>query len=140
MQFTPENCEQILAGNKTVTRRLVRVGDCGDVAGGVVWAVRRDGRPVWKVGGEYAVQPGRGMAAVGRIRMAEIRRERLWDIVPGDCIAEGLESDEGLSPFLRDVDLMERFEALWNGINKAPGTRHRDNPEVWVLRFEKVAT
>lgn len=138
MQFTPENCELILAGKKTTTRRVIKSDQYADAVGGMVFGVRRDGKYVWEMGKDYAVQPGRGKRAVARIKILEIRRERLRDCTADDCRAEGLEPDESLSPFMQNVDLLDRWEALWNSLHDVPGERMRDNPMVWVLRFEVV--
>src|SRR5690606_26680202 len=49
------------------------------------------GRVKWVVGRTYAVQPGRGKPAVARIRITDIRQERLQDISWNDLEAEGYE-------------------------------------------------
>ena len=104
--------------------------------------------PKWQVGRTYAVQPGRGKKAVGRIRITEIRRERVQDISEEDAIAEGIyrhsdpcawtytyQGKEGLHFFGRAV---WAFADLWDGIHKKPDTRWADNPETWALTFEVV--
>ena len=62
MIFKPELAEKVLAGEKTETRRVVKDGEveCRYVPG-------RD----------YAVQPGRGKRAIGRIYITDVRREKL---------------------------------------------------------------
>ena len=82
----------------------------------------------------------------GRIRITEIRREQVQDISKEDIMAEGIclksnrSGDSGWSNGL-DGLLHVRpewaFRALWNSIHK-PGTRWRDNPEVWPLTIEVV--
>jgi len=97
----------------------------------------------------YAIQPGRGKKAVGRFRITKIRRERVQDISPEDCWAEGIQRAEAQGkygnaayhPFLEDYlfwDVKMAFAALWDSIYKKPDTRFEDNPEVWVLTFERA--
>jgi hypothetical protein len=50
-------------------------------------------RTKWEVGKEYAVQPGRGKAAVGRIQITNIRHEDVRYISDADVRAEGFSSD-----------------------------------------------
>lgn len=65
-----------MEGRKTVTRRRA--------ASGVPCRYR--------VGAEYAIQPGRGAPAVGRILVTGIHRQQLWTIrKPGELEAEGFE-------------------------------------------------
>lgn len=62
-----------------------------------------------------------------RIRITNIRRERLQDITDADARAEGCQSA---------VDYLD----LWDEINgKRKGARWEDNPKVWVLTFEVVS-
>lgn len=59
MIFTPEHVRLIAEGRKTQTRRVSRSGEWHAV--GVPDAViTPTGRIKWRVGGTYAVQPGRG--------------------------------------------------------------------------------
>lgn len=93
-QFT---IDKVLSGEKTQTRRLVKPGqeffpaDMGDDA-----AVMHKGfsayRLVYEVGKTYAIQPGRGKAAVARLRITGIRRVDARDIDPRDAQAEGFVS------------------------------------------------
>ncbi len=144
--------QQVLDGTKTQTRRLVKKGDYK------VWnllvhppkaiAVRTRERIRWEVGRTYAVQPGRGQKAVGHFRITRFRRERLQAISDEDIEAEGIffkstiaMMDCGWSNSLDGLLYPRRewaFKALWNSINKKPGTRWIDNPEVWVRTFEVV--
>lgn len=91
----------------------------------------------------YAIQPGRGKKAVGRIRVTEIRRERVQDISLADCLSEGviLISNEWGTPWYKSIGgewktAREAFAELWNSIHEKPGTRWADDPEVWALTFE----
>ena len=100
-----ETWRQVLAGRKTQTRRVVKAGQpCR-----------------WVVGKTYAVQPARTQRAVGRIRITDVRRERLGDITPSDARAEGF-------------DTIDEFVQTWTRLHG------RFDPEVivWVVTFEPV--
>lgn len=174
--------QQVLDGTKTQTRRLADGGDelrvnnhpNGEPA--FVWYVDNGwcghegpspacypGRIKWQVGRTYAVQPGRGKPAVGRIRITAIRQERLQDITPQDAAAEGIEKETcfsckgtgRLTDYVESEDIteittwacddcdgtgwyspVEAYAYLWDSIYTKPGTRWADNPLVWVLEFE----
>jgi len=142
--------QQVLDGTKTQTRRPIKTRpiihyeyalDSKGLPNGL-------GEPIdavyfpncrlkWQVGKAYAVQPGRGKKAVGRIRITKIRRERLQEIKPFDCRAEmGVSNDD---PKRFAIYLLPRFIKLWNSLYRKP-YRWEDNPEVWVLEFERVET
>ena len=141
MIFKPELAQKILSGEKTQTRRLVKDSEkCLDgITVSKTWvhkiigAAPTDHRAwipyhlKWQVGRDYAIQPGRGKKAIGRLRLLSIRREFLQDISEKDARAEGV-GEWG-------CDTIEMFQNLWDSINKS-GARWEDNPEVWVLEFE----
>jgi len=131
--------QQVLDGTKTQTRKPVKPGDVGtghrwkdgkwleithihSAKGYLKWAVN-DGDP--RYGYTYAVQPGRGKKAVGRIRITKIRQERLQEINSEDMIAEGF-----LNVFV--------FARIWDSLYRKP-YRWEDDPEVWVLEFELLS-
>lgn len=104
MIFTPENADKVKAGTKTATRRIV----------GSRW---------YKPGQEWAVQPGRNLKAICRIRLTDVRQEPLQNIALADVVAEGC------------ADLIE-FARLWDRLN--PRSPWADSPIVWVLTFEMI--
>ncbi|MFA4974630.1 MAG: ASCH domain-containing protein [bacterium] len=126
--------QQVLDGTKTQTRRL-------------------RAQPPY-VGRTYAVQPGRGKPAVGRIRITAIRQQRVQDITAEDALAEGLvcpDCNNGWITVYSATDmfgcsevecghagLIDEYAQLWDTIHTKPGTRWADNPLVWVLEFERV--
>ena len=87
MLFKPDLVEKILVGEKTQTRRP-RHGDnpTGERGGWIDEPCR------YKVGKTYAVQPGRGKKAVGRIRVLRVTPEAMCDMTEDDVRAEGFES------------------------------------------------
>jgi len=159
--------DEIINGTKTQTRRVCKPNEAAFYDGYVrniesvfsrgvqklpsIGAEIERYRLKWQVGRDYAVSPGRGMPADNwdalRIRITEIRREKLQDISAEDAIAEGINEDvclihnnatpEALDRVARKIAI-ERYRELWESINTHKGTRWEDNPDVWVLVFEVV--
>lgn len=146
---------QVLDGSKTQTRRLVKQGDMAWVdkhnklalVDGVT--ISKTAFKRWEVGKDYAVCPGRGRAAEGRIKITGIRRERVQDIIPDDARAEmgsgdnNALYDEYIANNVSDLDVEIGdewpcwvYRWIWNYIHTKKGERWADNPEVWVLEFE----
>jgi len=92
-------------------------------------------RTRFRVGNTYAVQPGRGKKAVGRIRILGIRRERLQEITWQDAVAEGIPQYMKLG-MPDSLEIYCSFWSLWNSLYRKP-YRWEDNPEIWVLEFER---
>lgn len=132
---------EIVRGEKTQTRRVVKPGDKL-----IPTAVTRNGRKLYEVGKTYAVVPKRGAKAVWwnpangeyyydgcgrsenakqqlRILITDIRREPLQAINEDDALCEGVAS-------------VGEYRALWERINGA-GSWDK-NPDVWVYSFEVV--
>lgn len=93
--------QKVLTGEKVQTRRLVKPRQIFEerTEFGLPPAVftvsnASDPRPkvLYEVGKTYAVQPGRGKAAVARIRILSIRREDVREISDEDVRAEGFSS------------------------------------------------
>ena len=74
MIFRPELARAVVRGKKTATRRLVK----GD-----------EDRCRYRVGRDYAVCPGRGREAIGRLRVTDVRSELLGVMSQRDAIREG---------------------------------------------------
>lgn len=122
--------EQVLAGTQTQTRRLWKdkhgVGGYVRCEKGFANAAIKNGcRTQWRLDRTYAVQPGRGKRAVGRIRVTGLRVERVQAITEADAQAEG-------------VDSVQAYAALWDAIHSKRGERWSDNPLVVVIQFELV--
>jgi len=129
--------EKVLAGQKTQTRRIVKPEhwefcDGPELA---IDTVFYGTRIKWQVGRTYAVQPGRGKPAVGRIKITAIRKERVQDITEADAVAEGFAGLCGYGVYMEPRD---HFFEAWNEINNRPGCRVEDKPAVWVLELEQV--
>jgi hypothetical protein len=88
-----------------------------------------------------------------KLKITDIRAERLRDITEKDAKAEGIRSywaepHEDTSPFVGaakelGMDLcftrVEAFQQLWDFLNLKRGYGWNTNPWVWVVCFEKVA-
>lgn len=95
----------VLDGRKTETRR------------------KRGPRNVlYRAGGEYAIQPGRGKHGIGRLRVLEVREEVLNDLDDAAARREGFHSREA-------------FERYWVELY---GSIDWQQP-VYAIRFEVVS-
>lgn len=76
-----------------------------------------------------------------RIRITAIRREHLQEITEEDAFAEGMRCSCGCHDALNGSSaLVPQFAALWDRLNgtRKGGARFADNPEVWVISFERA--
>lgn len=124
MLFKSELIEKIKAGDKTQTRRPVKPGQEFVVDhrnGDSIVSGRPSNRTLYRVGQDYAVQPGRGKPQVARILITWIQRQRLGDISEDDARCEGF---PGSAAF---IDYWTKLYGVFD-------------PDilVWVLCFELV--
>jgi hypothetical protein len=121
MQFKPDLIGMIRYGHKTQTRRPTSPEDSiGHRGRDVLW-VRHRGRLRWEVGRCYSVCPGRGLRAVGSIRLTAIRQEPVYAITEADARAEGFQD-------------ASEFRVRWQAMYPHAGP----NDMAWVLTFELV--
>ena len=80
MIFRPELAAMVIAGEKTVTRRL-----CSENPRSPWWRERCALRP----GQSFAVQPGRGKQSIGRARASSVQRELLGRLSDQEARREG---------------------------------------------------
>jgi hypothetical protein len=66
------------------------------------------------------------------LEVVSVRVERVDDISPSDCRAEGV----GI--MLNDLGARYAFGSLWNEINDARGYGWNMNPWVWVVEFRRI--
>ena len=160
------NWRGVLDGTVTQARWPVKEGEFPFTVGGFIiryFAIKQPpiwevcdhiGRTKWQVGKTYAVQPGWGQKAVGRIEIARLRRERLQDISEEDAKAEGanlrnlygmdyipgwqsLGDDRGFTEEQRVSGLRGAFAQEWD--SRYPKKYNwLENPDVWVLEFVSV--
>ena len=97
MNFKPELAAQVMAGSKTVTRRLA-----SDNPRSPWW---REKCALWP-GKDVAVQPGRGKPAVGRATVVSVRLERLGEIDGREAEREGFAD---LAQFVGAFTAINRF-------------------------------
>lgn len=62
----------------------------------------------------------------------DVNIQRLQNISPEDCIAEGVEQKK---PLLWSWDTVPPFSRLWDRINARNGNGWETNPWVWVVEF-----
>lgn len=111
MIFSGGLCEKVLNGSKTQTRRPVKLAST---------SAAPDVKPCpYKVGQTYAVQPGRGQHALGRILVKKVDRVAVCVISTTDAIAEGFGSG---------VEFMDRWRAMYGDTTG----------ECWRIEFELV--
>lgn len=103
MIFKPRMIEAIVEGRKFETRRPCN-GPCPYV-----------------VGRTYAVQPGRGKKAVGRIYVWDVEPQHLDQITEVDARAEG---------FANRQDFMAYWKQLYGHVDA--------EQQVYVIRFQKM--
>jgi len=86
------------------------------------------------------------------LEITGVRVERVQEISPADCEAEGITGESHASPvrgqpyeeYFNGDGLVypypcEAFRALWDSINgKRPGRSWADNPWVWVIFFKRI--
>ena len=148
--------QQVLDGNQSQTLQLVKSGDygwaCGeerDASGLPVALIYSSvhcatGKVRWERGKTYAVQPGSGQKAVGRIQITNIRRGYIQDISEEDAIAMGMTDTyfDGLPSYKNRIIPGHLCRAAladtWTIQHTKPGERYEDDPEVWILKFELV--
>lgn len=117
MIFKQVMVDQILAGDKTMTRRPVK-----------------DDLPCrYAVGNTYSVQPDRGMKGVARIRVLAVRRERWFEITEEDAMAEGFRA--GYVPE-GDREVWRTARAQFFTYLRGLYMRLVWDAECWVIEFE----
>lgn len=110
---------QVLAGQKTQTRRIAKPNDQAIYDDEQIIGVSLAGRIKWKVGNTYAIQPKRGSKQVGRLKITAIRREIVNAISLEDAHHEGCDS-------------CEAFFAVWETVHG----KNKLDQQVWMLEFE----
>lgn len=113
MNFRPELAAKVMAGEKTVTRRLMSDNPRSP------WS--RNGCRL-REGRTYAVCPGRGKNAIGRVRVLDVVGMPLSHVDQLEATLEGFGS-------------IAEFEAAFTGINGS----YDPSAWVWRIKFE-VAT
>ena len=157
--------DEILSGQKTQTRRVVKPGEGMYEAS---LALTAAGNVKWAVGKTYAVVPKRGLPGVwwkmvGTVALTHNGMHEYHYPSNPDAAAIALPvtraelEKRGFRPLririlairqerLQDiteddakaegVSSKGEYAKLWNRINKRKGTRWSDNPMVWALTFE----
>lgn len=111
MNFQPELADKVVRGEKTVTRRAMSENPRSPW-----WETRCSLRP----GRDYAVCPGRGKHAIGRVRVVTVLPQLLGWVGDAEAVREGFETPEA-------------FANAWLAINGSYST------PVWRVEFEVAA-
>ena len=76
------------------------------------------------------------------LEVVSVRPERVQDISPEECYAEGIESQFSKDYKNREnipvMPLIKRFIRLWDSINAKRGYPWESNPWVWRIEFKRV--
>jgi hypothetical protein len=121
---------------------------------GAMWGHWHDGRAIWDLPNSETSSWTDDWTPL-RIRLLDIRQERLQDISQEDARVEGYpeNEDERECPHCNALyptgwydgpdlpcicDPIAWYRELWDAINTRPGTRWADAPLVWALTFEVV--
>lgn len=73
------------------------------------------------------------------LELTGVRVERVQDISPEDCVAEGIQPDmETHAGQYWRHDAINSFCELWNSINADRGYGWASNPWVWCLSFRRI--
>ncbi len=123
---------------KTQTSRLAAGHHCVRGHDNHIIQVTKNGRLHWQLGGDYAVQPGRGRRAVGRIRLTAIRQQDVRTITQADAQREGFADVAGFFyvwTLMHDftVHMQDVTEERWREVLR---TRPFDKYFAIVLEFE----
>lgn len=113
MIFKRALAEKAVAGEKTVTRRLVSDNPRSP------WFVDECG---YRAGQVFTINPGRGVTNIGRARVLSVRREELGRLDDAEARREGFPDAAA-------------FEAGFDGINGG----YTPEALVWRLEFEAIA-
>lgn len=77
-----------------------------------------------------------------KLRVTDVRVERLQEITPEQARAEGVNQDtcpcKPSGNSASTVDWVEGFKRLWDDINGKRGFGWDVNPHVWVVEFERI--
>ena len=76
-----------------------------------------------------------------KLKIKEIRVERIQDISNGDILAEGIPKEYYNSPdkpIWRSAVYRECFKKLWESLNKKRGFGWDKDPFVWVIKFKVI--
>lgn len=73
-----------------------------------------------------------------KLRITDVRVERLHQITAAQCIAEGIHIERDINTPCGEVEAFNKMIELWDGINAKRGYGWETNPYVWAVEFEVI--
>lgn len=134
-------CEQVLNREKTQTRRAAYPKDeLRHSDEGIPYIYNTHMKRVrFCADRDYAVQPGRSQHSIGRIKITNIRMEKLWEISLIDAIDEACLPENTTRTYL-PTEYLRGFIQTWIRLYGKAQEEYRweNNPDVIVLEFELI--
>lgn len=147
MTLFQHTLEALLRGEKTETSRIcgllsdgtgVRGSEAIRYPGGVKTLCRLSRTDswtkVWAVGQGYAIQPGRGIAAVGRYRVLDIWQQDVRKLKPEQIAAEGFQKRADFMRIWTWMHDRDMYGIHWSGL-KLDG-RPNERYLAWRMSIE----
>ena len=72
------------------------------------------------------------------LEITEVRVQRLQEISPEDCVAEGIYPSDAMSKWSGLKSPVETYRELWDHLNAKRGFGWSVNPWVWCLTFRRL--
>lgn len=134
-----QTADLVRSGEKTQTRRPRKSGDELRITDdGIKYIYNTETNRVrYSTARTYAIQDGRGKHGLGRIRIVDLRIEKLLDISAEDAIAEGILGDLE-EPTVPAFAYYHGFLKTWSRLYpKGTEFAVEKNPDVIVIVFER---
>ena len=131
--------KQVLSRDKTQTRRPTRPGDeLRRSDDGIPYIYNTISKRIrYCAGRDYAVQPGRSKHGLGKIRITDVRMEKLLDISVEGAMAESILPEGTTRPDL-PTEYLRGFIIYWEQLYGSTNNAWKHNPRVVVLKFELI--
>ena len=131
--------KQVLSRDKTQTRRVTKPGDeLRRSNDGIPYIYNTISKRIrYCAGRDYAVQPGRSKHGLGKIRITDVRMEKLLDMNVEDAMAEGILPEGTTRPDL-PTEYLRGFIIYWEQLYGSTDNAWKHNPRVVVLKFKLI--
>lgn len=131
-----QSYKEVLNRDKTQTRRLAKPGDeLRRSEDGVSYIYNTKTKRVrYCVGRDYAVQPGRSKHGLGKIRVNDLRMEKLLKMSLADAMDECILPEKTTRPDF-PTEYLRGFIIAWERLYGGTKYAWKHNPEVVVISF-----